>query len=90
VIKEYHEANTLIELLDTRDKTEQIKALTRSKPVMLFIKGSIDQPACGFTSKLLFKIKDYISAYTKDIGYFNILSDDGVRQGLKEYSEWKT
>lgn len=62
VIKELHEANELKDLLHGQineiDINTYLDKLIKSKPVMLFIKGSIDQPACGFTSKLLFALKE--------------------------------
>lgn len=53
---------------------------------MLFMKGSPQSPQCGFSQRLV-KI---LSEYDYPFGYFDILSDDEVRQGLKEYSKWQT
>ena len=54
---------------------------------MLFIKGTPDAPQCGFTSRLI----DLMAKY-KDItyGFFNIIQDPDVREGLKAYSKWPT
>lgn len=59
VIKEYYENGTIGELLNAEtDKFAKCKKLVNSKPIMLFIKGTIDMPACGFTSKLLVLFRD--------------------------------
>jgi len=74
VVKEMHEANELASVLlesgahPNEDINTRLEKLTKSKPVMLFIKGSIDQPACGFTSKLLFALKDRIIRLGDKIG----------------------
>ena len=54
---------------------------------MIFIKGSPEAPKCGFTRQLLDLFRQYNIA---DFGYFDILSDESVRQGLKELSNWPT
>merc|ERR1719221_1646513 len=53
---------------------------------MLFIKGSKDQPYCGFSKKAVQMLNDR----NVDFSTFDILKDEEVRQGLKEYSNWKT
>jgi len=63
---------------------DRLKKLINSKDIMLFIKGTPQEPECGFSSMLVSIIKEYDYEY----GYFNILTDDEVRQGLKEYSKW--
>lgn len=65
---------------------EKLKALTTSNPVMIFIKGSPEAPQCGFSRKLV----DLLAKYNTNYGHFNILSDNTVRERLKEYSNWKT
>ena len=57
-----------------------------SKPIMVFMKGTPQQPECGFSSQLI----SIMSEYDYEYGYFNIFTDDEVRQGLKEYSKWPT
>ena len=53
---------------------------------MVFIKGTAQSPQCGFSQRIV-KI---LNEYDYPFGYFDILSDDEVRQGLKEYSKWQT
>ncbi|KAG7671150.1 hypothetical protein Ndes2526B_g02391 [Nannochloris sp. 'desiccata'] len=66
---------------------QRIEALVNSKPVMLFMKGNPDMPRCGFSGKVVEALKN---AGAPDFGSFDILSDEAIRQGLKEYSQWPT
>ncbi|KAL7930833.1 glutaredoxin [Trichoderma chlorosporum] len=60
--------------------------LVKAAPVMLFMKGTPSSPQCGFSRQLVAILRDNSVKY----GFFNILADDDVRQGLKEYAEWPT
>ncbi|KAJ3417310.1 Glutaredoxin 3 [Chytridiales sp. JEL 0842] len=64
----------------------RLKALINSNRIMLFIKGTPDQPRCGFSKQLIEVLADLRVKY----GSFNILADEAVRAGLKEYSNWPT
>lgn len=61
--------------------------LIKSHRVMLFMKGTPDEPKCGFSNKMIGLLKQ---ANCTDYGTFDILEDPDVRQGLKEYSNWPT
>lgn len=67
--------------------TKRLKILTTQTPLMLFIKGTLDSPQCGFSSKIVEMLRN---AGAKRMGHFNILTDQAVRQGLKEFSNWPT
>ncbi|PSC68630.1 monothiol glutaredoxin-S17 [Micractinium conductrix] len=64
----------------------RLEALVNQKDVMLFMKGTPEAPQCGFSRKVV----DALQAAGEDFGSFNILTDEAVRQGLKEYSSWPT
>ena len=64
----------------------RLKRLTTQTPVVLFMKGTRDEPRCGFSRKVV----DAVRATGVPFGTFDILSDEDVRQGLKEYSNWPT
>ncbi len=66
---------------------QRIEALVNSKPVMLFMKGNPDMPQCGFSRKVVEALQN---AGASDFGHFDILTDEAIRQGLKEYSQWPT
>ncbi|KAL6883525.1 hypothetical protein ACP4OV_010939 [Aristida adscensionis] len=62
----------------------RLVGLINSNPVMVFIKGSPEEPKCGFSGKLLHILKQENIPFSS----FDILSDDEVRQGLKVISNW--
>lgn len=66
--------------------TERLKFLVNKEKVMVFLKGSADQPLCGFSKKLMAILKSKNIKY----GWFDILKDEEVRQALKQYSNWPT
>ncbi|TKA22522.1 hypothetical protein B0A50_08062 [Salinomyces thailandicus] len=69
------------EELDSR-----LKELVKAAPVMLFMKGTPSAPQCGFSRQTVSMLREKGVRY----GFFNILADDEVRQGLKEFSDWPT
>lgn len=64
----------------------RLEELVKAAPVMLFMKGSPSSPQCGFSRQLVGILRERSVKY----GFFNILADEDVRQGLKEYAEWPT
>jgi len=64
----------------------RLKALITQAPVVLFMKGSSSNPRCGFSRSMVELLKTEKIAFAS----FDILQDDEVRQGLKDYSDWKT
>ncbi len=65
---------------------KRIEELINSKKVFLFMKGSPLFPACGFSSRVVHVLKKM----NADFGSFNILEDEEIRQGIKEYANWPT
>ncbi|CUM46154.1 uncharacterized protein AC631_04591 [Debaryomyces fabryi] len=65
---------------------ERLKKLTGAAPVMLFMKGSPSAPQCGFSRQLVAILREHQVRF----GFFDILKDDSVRQGLKSFSDWPT
>ncbi|CAG8661427.1 21292_t:CDS:2 [Cetraspora pellucida] len=68
------------------DLNTHLKELINSSPVMAFIKGTPSQPRCGFSRQIVEILNDHKVKF----GSFDILTDEEVRQGLKEYSKWPT
>jgi Grx4 family monothiol glutaredoxin len=60
--------------------------LVKAAPVMLFMKGTPSAPQCGFSRQLVGLLRENGVKY----GFFNILADEDVRQGLKEFADWPT
>lgn len=68
------------------DLDERLKKLTSAAPVMLFMKGSPSSPQCGFSRQLVAILREHQVRF----GFFDILKDDNIRQGLKAFSDWPT
>ncbi|EPS64131.1 hypothetical protein M569_10649, partial [Genlisea aurea] len=68
------------------ERRRKLEQLINSQPVMLFMKGSPDFPKCGFSQKVV----DILRNEKVDFGSFDILTDNAVREGLKEFSNWPT
>lgn len=68
------------------DINDRLKKLVNAAPVMLFMKGSPSAPQCGFSRQLVAILREHQVRF----GFFDILKDDTVRQGLKTYSDWPT
>lgn len=68
------------------DLNTRLKQLINKEPVMLFMKGSPGDEKCGFSRTITGMLKDNNVKY----GFFDILGDEEVRQGLKDYSKWPT
>ncbi|KAI7657749.1 hypothetical protein KC318_g11628, partial [Hortaea werneckii] len=64
----------------------RLAELVKAAPVMLFMKGTPSAPQCGFSRQTVSMLREKGVRY----GFFNILADDEVRQGLKEFSDWPT
>ncbi|KZK81345.1 Glutaredoxin-4 [Pseudovibrio sp. Ad13] len=63
-----------------------IKNEVENNDVVLFMKGTPNFPQCGFSGQSV-QILDYIGV--KYVGH-NVLEDDSLRQGIKDYSQWPT
>lgn len=70
----------------TTDLNQRLKKLINAAPCMLFMKGSPQEPRCGFSRQIVALLKDHSIQFST----FDILSDEKVRQGLKTYSNWPT
>ena len=65
---------------------EQVEELVGSAEVFLFIKGTPEQPMCGFSANTVAVMNSTGAAYRT----FDILSDEGVRAAAKQYAGWPT
>ena len=68
------------------DTKEILKEIILSNDVCLFMKGVPEAPQCGFSMAVSNMLK-HLSVNFKGI---NVLEDEKVRQGIKEYSDWPT
>ncbi|KAI3634193.1 hypothetical protein MIR68_007797 [Amoeboaphelidium protococcarum] len=71
--------------------TDKLKRLTSQSKVVLFMKGNPDVPKCGFSRTMISLLNSNLPhEYKSQLSTFDILEDEQVRQGLKEYSSWPT
>lgn len=66
---------------------EFIKQTVTEHPVVLFMKGSAQFPQCGFSGRAIQLLK---ACGVKNVVTVNVLEDDAIRQGIKDYSNWPT
>ena len=65
---------------------EKIKDLIDSNDVCLFMKGTPDSPECGFSMA----VSNVLKHLKVNFNGINILEDESLRQGIKEFSDWPT
>ena len=65
---------------------ERIDELVKNNDVVLFMKGSPLFPQCGFSSRAI-AILDHLNL---EFASVDVLQDQEIRQGIKEYSDWPT
>ncbi|MFW2544084.1 Grx4 family monothiol glutaredoxin [Primorskyibacter sp. 2E107] len=68
------------------DAKTQIDETVKSNDVVLYMKGTKSMPQCGFSSRVA-GVLNYMAVDYTDV---NVLENDQIRQGIKEYSEWPT
>lgn len=71
------------------DAQQRIDELVKSNEILLFMKGTASFPQCGFSGRAI-QILKACGVDTKSVKTVNVLEDDGIRQGIKEYSNWPT
>jgi monothiol glutaredoxin len=69
------------------DVQQRIDEMVKGNRVMLFMKGNAQFPQCGFSGRAIQVLK---ACGVSDLKTFNVLEDDGVRQGIKDYANWPT
>lgn len=65
---------------------EQIKETVTENNVVLFMKGTKSMPQCGFSSRIA-GVLNFMGVEYADV---NVLADEEIRQGIKDYSDWPT
>ena len=68
------------------DAKERIDTLVKANDVLLFMKGTALFPQCGFSSRAV-AILDHLGVPFETV---DVLQDQELRQGIKEYSDWPT
>lgn len=74
-------------LQETPESTKElIQTLVDENDVLLFMKGSKLFPQCGFSNTAV----QILTAYGIDFKTIDVLADDNIRQGIKDFSQWPT
>ena len=68
------------------DIKEKIKNLINDNQVCLFMKGTPDAPQCGFSMA----VSNMLKHLNVDFKGINVLEDENLRQGIKDFSDWPT
>jgi monothiol glutaredoxin, grx4 family len=71
------------------DTQQRIDALVKSHPIVLFMKGDANFPMCGFSGRAIQVLKAAGMDLHKLVTV-NVLADEEIRQGIKDYSQWPT
>ena|SRR5690242_667196 len=70
----------------TEDIHARIDDIVKNNGIVLFMKGSPLFPQCGFSSRAV-AILNHLGAEFESV---DVLQDQGIRQGIKAYSDWPT
>jgi monothiol glutaredoxin len=68
----------------------RIQALVDTNKILLFMKGSKSFPQCGFSDTATKILEQLTTGCTDDFETVDVLADQTIRQGIKEYSQWPT
>ncbi|PRY94144.1 Grx4 family monothiol glutaredoxin [Donghicola tyrosinivorans] len=68
------------------DAQQQIKDTIENNTVVLYMKGTKEMPQCGFSSRVA-GVLNFMGVDYTDV---NVLADEGIRQGIKDFSDWPT
>lgn len=69
------------------DTQQRIKETVTTNPVVLYMKGTAQFPQCGFSARAVQILK---ACGVKDFTAVNVLADEELRQGIKDYANWPT
>ncbi|MBP6343751.1 MAG: Grx4 family monothiol glutaredoxin [Candidatus Omnitrophica bacterium] len=58
----------------------------KNNKIVIFMKGTPDQPMCGFSSRAV----QILQSYGAPLKAYNVFDSEEIRQGIKEYTEWPT
>ena len=69
------------------DVQQRISDLVQQNRVVLFMKGTAQFPMCGFSGRAIQILK---ACGVEDLKTVNVLEDEGIRQGIKDFANWPT
>ncbi len=68
------------------DTATQINDTITANDVVLYMKGTKEMPQCGFSSR----VAGVLNFMGVDFADVNVLADEDIRQGIKDFSDWPT
>ncbi len=71
------------------DTQQRIGDLVKGNEIVLFMKGTASFPQCGFSGRAI-QILKACGVDTKTVTTVNVLEDDAIRAGIKDFSNWPT
>lgn len=71
------------------DPVKEIEAFIHSKPIAIYMKGTLDFPMCGFSARAV-QALEAAGAKRDQMTSFNVLEDRQLFEALKQYSQWPT
>jgi monothiol glutaredoxin len=74
-------------MIMSSDVQQRIDDLVKSSRVVLFMKGTSQFPMCGFSGRAIQVLK---ACGVNELTTVNVLEDEAIRQGIKEYANWPT
>jgi monothiol glutaredoxin len=69
------------------DVQQRIDDIVKNHRVVLFMKGTAQFPMCGFSGRAVQILK---ACGIEDMTTVNVLEDEAIRQGIKDYANWPT
>jgi monothiol glutaredoxin len=69
------------------DVQQRISDLVQQNRVVLFMKGTAQFPMCGFSGRAIQILK---ACGVEDLKTVNVLEDEGIRKGIKDFANWPT
>jgi monothiol glutaredoxin len=73
--------------METMDIQDKIKQQVTGNRVVLYMKGTPQFPQCGFSA---LAIQVLGACGVKDFATYNVLADQAIREGIKQYANWPT
>ncbi len=71
----------------SQDVQQRIDEIVKNHRVVLFMKGTAQFPQCGFSGRAIQILK---ACGVGELTTVNVLEDEGIREGIKEYANWPT
>lgn len=79
--EDYIDTKTFINQID-----EKLERLVKSVPVMIFIKGTPNEPKCRYSRRLVELLRENHVRF----GFFNVLKDQFIKEEIKRFTDWPT